>query len=77
MRDEITRRLTPGVLAAFEAGDEHELARLLGLKPWEITPLDADDGESPYAPGTAGHTSWPQAVELRRAILDALEYRGG
>jgi hypothetical protein len=74
-REEIRSRLTPEILAAFEAGDSLELDRLLGLKPWETSPLDADDGECPYGSGPA-HDSWPQAQELRNAILDALKREG-
>jgi len=48
------------------------LDRELGLKPWEIGPVHAE-GESPYPSGTGGHTSWPQAVELRNALEAELQ----
>jgi hypothetical protein len=50
------------MVAAFQAGDKEELDRLLGLKPWELSPLDVGDGPCVYPPGTGGSDSWPKAV---------------
>lgn len=61
-----TVRITRDALEAFEKGD-HALHRALGLKPWEISPLDAT-GSCPYPASTAGAASWPQAVELRKLL---------
>ena len=61
-------RINAEALAAYQAGDRLELHRALGLRPWETSPLDADDGPSPWPSRTAGAESWPQAQELRRAL---------
>jgi hypothetical protein len=42
----------------LHAGDDDKLRSLLGLKPWEISPLDAV-GECRYPSGCAGALSWP------------------
>jgi hypothetical protein len=45
--------LTPEVFGAFDAGDEYELRRALGLPPWHASPLDTDlAGPAPYGPAT-------------------------
>ena len=38
----------------------------LGCKPWEYSPLEVDDGASPYPSGSAGQASWVNAQRLRR-----------
>jgi hypothetical protein len=52
-----------------------EFDRLIGLKPWEWSPLEVDDGPSPYPPGTSGHETWAPAQELRRALWRASKRR--
>jgi hypothetical protein len=42
----------------------------LSLPPWKFTPADVDFGPCPYAPGTGGFLYWPEAVALRRKILE-------
>jgi hypothetical protein len=73
---------SPEVLAAWRrcrrgANEkaETELNRLLGLKPWECSPADVDDGPSPWPPGTAGFDSWPRAQALRRQLDEAARRR--
>ena len=63
-------RITPDAIAAFKAGDHMRLHSILRLKPWEISPLDAE-GESPWPETSAGGKSWGQAVELREEITNA------
>jgi len=54
----------------LHAGDDDKLRSLLGLKPWEISPLDAV-GECRYPSGCAGALSWPKARVLREELLKA------
>ena len=54
------------VIEAFKAGDEDELDRLLGLKPWEFSPLDAY-GPCGY-PGRFAAANWQKAVALREEL---------
>ena len=58
------RRITEAVLDAFRASDEAEVARLLGLKPWEWPPLPPLDEACPWPAGTGGADWWPQGQEL-------------
>lgn len=50
----------------------NELDSLLGLRPWETSPLDAAEAESPYPPGTGGAISFGQAKGLRAKLEAAL-----
>ena len=62
------RRRTPRVvIEAYEAGDDEALRALLDLKPWEVSPLDAD-GLCPYSPTSAGTMSWAKAAALREEL---------
>ena len=74
-------QISPEAIAAYEAGDFHTLHRALDLRAWEISPLpievsalgvDPDDppddrDDSPWA------TSWRQAMELQRRLIEAAE----
>lgn len=42
----------------------------LALKPWELAPSEAGDGESPWPVGTTGHAGWLRAQQLRAEILE-------
>lgn len=59
-------KIPRAVIEAFKAGDEDELDRLLGLKPWEFSPLDAY-GECVY-PGSSAAALWAKAVALREEL---------
>lgn len=62
-------QLTAAVVEAYRHGDDDALRLALGLRPWEISPLEICDGERcPYPPETAGAESWPRALELRRVL---------
>lgn len=63
--------LPRAVVEAFKAKDTAALISLLGLRPWEINPLDAV-GECPYAPTSAVATSWSKAISLRNELLKAV-----
>ena len=65
-------RITPEAIAAFVAGDYIALHRALGLAPWQCSPLDADDGPSPWPTGTVGADSWPLARALRDELRAAV-----
>jgi len=63
-------RITPEAVAAFRRGEWMELHRLLGLRPWQVSPLDAYDPEPPaHSHGTAWADFWPLARELRAELL--------
>ena len=62
-------RITAEMRIAFEAKDDDKLCDLLGLRPWEMSPLDVDDGPCVYPRGSGGAESWPLAVALRTGWL--------
>ena len=39
----------------------------------ECPPWEADEGPSPWPPGTAGSDSWPKAQALRRMLIAEIE----
>lgn len=70
--------VTPAVIAAFKAGDYMGLHRLLGLRPWERSPLPAEsDSLGVYldeVPADDGDIySVRKAQDLRRAIEEAID----
>ena len=70
-------RITPDMIAAFENGDVDVLDALLGIRPWELSPLDVvGDDECVYSPGTAGAKSWPKARRLLKELEKAARGRG-
>jgi hypothetical protein len=77
-RNRSGHRITPEVVAAYEARDYLALHRALSLKPWqasplplELTALGVDQGRAPDE-GTAFALSWPLAQQLQREIEQAL-----
>ena len=68
IKRDLRQRITPEAVAAYIADDDALLHELLGLKPWEESPLDVGD-ENTNPPGTAAYESWPKA----RALRDELE----
>lgn len=70
------RRVTPAVVEAFKAGEYLVLHRLLGLRPWERSPLPAEQ----YSLGVTLTEEVPngdqysirKAQELRRAIEEQI-----
>ena len=69
-------RITRAMLAAYINNDDNELRRLLGLRPWELSPLDAF-GACNRAPGTMSAQSWPKAVALREALEEVAKTTTG
>ncbi|RUU99681.1 hypothetical protein EOA60_03080 [Mesorhizobium sp. M1A.F.Ca.IN.020.06.1.1] len=74
------RRITPAAVEAFQANDYKALHRALGLKPWEmsplprdIEPLGCDPERPPNSRATLFDQSFEQAVELQRALLEAVQ----
>ena len=68
-------RVTPEAITAFVAGDAMRLHRLLGLRPWQPSPLAVDAGRAPAPDGTAWAASWSLAVELQRELQAAAMQR--
>lgn len=68
------RRIPRAVIEAYEAGDDDTVRALLDLKPWEVSPLDAD-GACPYSPTSAGTTSWAKAAALREELENYARFR--
>jgi hypothetical protein len=65
----IMTRITAEMRIAFEAKDDNKLRDLLGLKPWEMSPLEVTAGEKCcYPRGSGGAESWPLAVALRKKL---------
>ncbi len=60
--------------AAYRASDHAALHRALGLKPWEVSPLDAE-GDAPWSPGSAGAKTWDKVVRLRAELEAAVQSR--
>ena len=60
---------------AFARRDARALARKLGLRPWQINPIDVHDGPCPYSHTSAGAASWPQAQRVRHAFENAIAAR--
>ncbi len=53
----------------------HALDRLLGMKPWQVCPLDAVTAEPPSHLQQHRLDSWRRAWELRRALEAASKRR--
>ena len=53
------------------------LNRALGIRPWQISPLNVDDDEQPPANSPPGYwtESFPTAQALRRQLLSAARPR--
>ena len=68
-------RVPRAVIEAYEARDNDTLHALLDLKPWEVSPLDAD-GPCPYSPTSAGTMSWAKAAALREELENYVRFRG-
>jgi hypothetical protein len=60
-------RITPAAVEAFRAGDERALHRALDLRPWQPSPLEADDDTPPAwaPPGSAWGDAWALVRSLR------------
>jgi hypothetical protein len=77
-RNRSGHRITPEVLACYQAKDYRALHRALSLRPWQasplplaVTPLGVDQDRAPDD-GTAFSASWPLAQTLQREIEQAL-----
>ena len=66
-------RVTPEAVEAFERGDWMGLHRALGLRPWQMSPLDVDPAEEPPNDhgGNPYDKSWSLACELRAELEKA------
>ena len=62
------QRISPETVEAYRNGDDAELRRLLGLKPWEESPLEAHPDDAP----SARSLWWPQALALREELVQAV-----
>ena len=65
-------RVTAAAVEAYRAGDRAELDRLLGIKPWQPSPLETDEPEPPeWADSTEWAKSWPEIYQLRLELEKA------
>jgi hypothetical protein len=64
------------VVTAFVCEDRAEFHRLIGLKPWQASPLDVGRGASPWPAGAVGTASWQSAQAMRRELLSAARTMG-
>lgn len=62
--------ITPQAIAAFRAGDRTGLHRSLGVRPWQVSPIDAL-GPCPWPDGTAGAASWALSSQLLAELAAA------
>ncbi len=66
------RRLHPDDIAHLGAADQQaaitKQRQEMNLKPWELCPLEVDDGPSPWPNGSAGAVNWGQAQRLRERM---------
>lgn len=60
-------RITPEAVEAYRAGDWGLLHRLLGLKPWEASPLHVEACD-PEASTSCYAASLPQALKLKEQL---------
>ena len=67
----LAQRVTAKAIAAFTAGDSVTLHREMRLPPWQLSPLDTEDGPCPYAVRTAGANTWADSVALRKELEHA------
>ncbi len=67
--------VTDHAVAAYCAGDWLELHRALGLKPWQINPLDVDPGAPPPDGSSPWADSFPKALQLRAELEAAVRAR--
>jgi hypothetical protein len=67
-------RITAEAIAAFGAGDKAALRAVLGLKPWEASPLDENN---PHPAGSAYGLSWQQSRDLAQALRLSAPKQGG
>lgn len=65
-------RVTPAAVEAFRIGDVAGLRKALALRPWQISPLEAQ-GTCPWPKGTAAAETWAQSVALRAALEEAAQ----
>lgn len=68
LRKEREHRLSPEAVAAFRGEDRETLHRALGLRPWEISPLDAHEPACPYPGGSAAARTWEKVREIRAEL---------
>lgn len=69
-RENTEGAITAAAVEAWNAGDRMALHRALGLRPWQVSPLDAT-GDCPHPDDTAGARSWPKAAALREELTRA------
>lgn len=69
-------RISPEVVAAWQAGDDRALSCALGLAPWdtspmplEITGLGCSETEPPRAHNTLHDQSYTRAIKMQRLLL--------
>lgn len=67
-------RITPEAIAAFRSGDQRAMHRALGLRPWQPSPLEADEDAPPsWSPvGAAWNAAWPLVRGLRLELEASL-----
>jgi hypothetical protein len=69
----ITKEITQAFVDGL-AGDENARAtfhKLIGLRPWQPSPIDATQDECPWPPSSTGAMWWPRARQLRHELLKA------
>ena len=63
-------RITQEAVDAFRRGETAELSRLLGIRPWQPSPLEVYEPEPPeWARGMDWAAFWTVARDLRAKLL--------
>jgi hypothetical protein len=65
---ELSHRITPTAVQAFRRGDAIRLHEALGLKRWQVSPLDVDTAHGEDQADAWGH-SFALARELRAVLM--------
>lgn len=62
--------ITAEAIRAYRDGDRGGLNRALGIRPWEVSPLDAVSEALPAwcSSSSPWGASWPKAYELRKQL---------
>ncbi len=67
--------ITPEAVDAFVAKDYARLHSAIGLKPWEVSPIQVDSYGPPRAGGSPWTDSFPKALKLRADLEAAVRAR--
>jgi hypothetical protein len=65
---ELSHHITPAAVQAYRRGDALRLHEVLGLKRWQVSPLDVETAHGEHQTNAWG-TSFALARELRAVLM--------